>query len=116
MKAQIILLAILIFAGLTTITAENKESNKEAAKATTTSISGTITDAATGESLVGVKVVLEELNTVVYTDFDGKFEFDGVNNGVYTLSADYVSYATNETVSVDTKKVSDLSIALNAEK
>lgn len=116
MKAQIILLAAILFVGVSNLKAENKEGNKETKTSMTTSISGTITDAATGESLVGVKVVLEELNQVAYTDFDGNFEFDQVNNGVYTVSTDYVSYKEKEALSVDTNSNNNVSIALKADK
>ncbi len=115
MKTQVIILVALLFAGVSNIQAEKEEISKETTTTLTTSISGTITDAATGESLVGVKVVLEELNTVVYTDFDGNFEFPGVTQGNYTVSTDYVSYKTNSAVSIDTKKTNNLDIKLQAD-
>jgi iron complex outermembrane receptor protein len=115
MKTQVIILVALLFAGVSNIKAEKEEISKETATTLTTSISGTITDAATGENLVGVKVVLEELNTVVYTDFDGNFEFKGVTQGNYTVSTDYVSYKTDDSVSVDTNKSKNLSIKLKAD-
>ena len=115
MKTQIILLAALLFVGLSNINAENKENTKEAKASLTTSISGTITDAATGENLVGVKVVLEELNTAVYTDFDGNFEFTDVTVGKYTVSTEYVSYKSNETIEVNTNKSDCVKIALQAD-
>lgn len=115
MKTPITILVAIMLFGITTLQAEQKNSTKEASTTLTTSISGTITDAQTGESLAGVKVVLQELNTVVYTDFDGRFEFSKVAKGTYTVSTDYVSYKTEQSLSVDTSKSSDLSIALKAD-
>jgi len=114
MKAQIIVLAALLFTSLS-IKAEKEEVLKEVSSTITTSISGTITDATTGESLVGVKVVLEELNTIAYTDFDGKFEFSQIANGVYTVYTEYVSYKTDQAFSIDTKNPRNLAIALEAD-
>jgi len=115
MKAQIIVLAALLFAGISSIKAEKEEVLKEVSSTITTSISGTITDATTGESLVGVKVVLEELNTIAYTDFDGKFEFSQIANGLYTVYTEYVSYKTDQTISIDTKNPRSIAIALEAD-
>ncbi|TRX71601.1 carboxypeptidase-like regulatory domain-containing protein [Carboxylicivirga sp. M1479] len=115
MKTQILLLAALLFVGISNINADNNEEAKETKANLTTSVSGTITDAATGEILVGVKVVLEEINAVVYTDFDGNFEFNNVTNGEYTVSTDYVSYNTENTLSLNTAKQKDLNIALTSD-
>lgn len=102
--------------GLTNTKAEEKENSKTATTTTlTTSFSGTITDAATGESLVGVKVVLEELNMTTYTDFDGHYEFTNINKGKYSVSTDYVSYKADEALSIDTSESKDLDIALKAD-
>jgi hypothetical protein len=115
MKAKIIILAVTLLVGFSNIEAKEKETSKDAKAKLTTSISGTITDAATGESLVGVKVVLEELNTVVYTDFDGNFEFSEISVGDYTVSTKYVSYNTNDKITIDTKKTKNLQIELKAD-
>ena len=56
------------------------------------SISGTITDRSTGESLAGVSVSLVESDMSVYTDFDGKFKFTGLQQGEYTLKTVFISY------------------------
>ncbi len=116
MKAQIIVLAGLLFAGLSNIKAEENELQKKASASITTVISGTITDATTGENLVGVKVLIEELNHVVYTDFDGRFEFSPVKNGTYTVLTDYVSYQDEKPLSVNAGKTCNLNIALKAEQ
>jgi len=50
---------------------------------------GTVVDKDTKESLVGVKI--ESKDTVIYTDFDGKFKI-----GNDTLVISYISY--NDTI------------------
>ncbi len=77
---------------------ENKESKKRPANSETVStmLSGSIIDQTTGESLTGVKVILEGTNKVAYTDFDGNFSFSAVKPGKYKVKVDYISYdATN---------------------
>lgn len=114
MKAQILLLAALFLVASSTI-ANNKNEVKEKENAANaiTSISGTITDEVSGESLAGVKIVLEGTDKVAYTDFDGIFKFDDVSKGVYTMSVDYVSYS-DKAQSVDTEKTSEVAIKLKA--
>ncbi len=77
---------------------ENKESKKRPANSevVSTVLSGSIIDQTTGESLTGVKVILEGTNKVAYTDFDGNFSFSAVKPGKYKVKVDYISYdATN---------------------
>lgn len=115
MKTQIILLVALLMVGVNSF-ANNKNNTKESAKAESaiTSISGTITDEATGENLVGVKVILEGTDKVAYTDFDGMFTFDGVTKGTHTMSVDYISYADMEKT-IDTKNEKDVAIQLKSD-
>ncbi|MCU4174688.1 carboxypeptidase-like regulatory domain-containing protein [Carboxylicivirga sp. N1Y90] len=114
MKAQILLIAALfLFASSTLANDKNDVKEKVSAANAITSISGTITDEVSGESLVGVKIVLEGTDKVAYTDFDGMFKFEGISNGVYTMSVDYVSYK-DKAQSIDTKKTSDVAIKLKA--
>jgi len=77
---------------------ENKENKETPANSeiASTVLSGSIIDQATGESLTGVKVILEGTNKVAYTDFDGDFSFSAVKPGKYKVTVDYISYdATN---------------------
>jgi len=64
----------------------------EPAKAATVTVYGTVTDAKTGESLVGVEVQLEGTDMKVYTDFNGQFSFEDILPGEYDISAKYISY------------------------
>ena len=64
-------------------------------------ISGTIRDAATGESLPGVTVFLEENSFVgTVTDADGKYFMLSVPPGTYTVVMSYVGFATVKNANV----------------
>lgn len=97
-----ILTIILIFSGIAF--AANEET-----PSTTTNVIGSVIDKNTGESLVGVKVVLSEKNEIVYTDFEGNFEFKQVKLGKYTIKTDLISYE-EKSVNVDVTKSTDLKI------
>lgn len=64
------------------------------------SISGTITDASTGEPLVGATVFIESLQRGAGTDLDGNYTISGVPSGTYTLTSNYIGYKKFE-VSVE---------------
>lgn len=63
-------------------------------------VSGVISDAQSGETLIGANILYGE-NLGVVTDFDGNYEFT-VENGTYTLTISYVGYKTQtKTVTVN---------------
>ncbi len=101
MKRRIFITSVALALNMS-IFASNEKKNKENKKTpansevTSTMLSGNIIDQATGESLTGVKVILEGTNKVAYTDFDGDFSFSAVKPGKYKVKVDYISYdATN---------------------
>ncbi len=57
-------------------------------------ITGKVTDAVTGEALIGVNVILEGTTTGTTTDLSGEYVIVGVRPGEYTLVASYVGYQT----------------------
>ncbi|MEM8556871.1 MAG: TonB-dependent receptor, partial [Bacteroidota bacterium] len=57
-------------------------------------IQGTVTDAATGEPLPGVNVVIDGSTQGAATDFDGQYVIIGVRPGTYTVSATFIGYQT----------------------
>ena len=71
---------------------KGRHADGDADKPLTVNISGTVTDAKTGETLVGVQVQLDGTNKKVYTDFDGNFTFDDILPGKYDITASYISY------------------------
>jgi hypothetical protein len=56
-------------------------------------LSGVVTDEASGEALIGATVTIGKTGTV--TDFDGKYSLD-LENGGYVVQFSYVGYATQE--------------------
>jgi len=73
--------------------------------ATTGKITGVITDAATGEPIVGVTVMVVGTNLGAQTDMDGRYTIINVPVDTYTLRISSVGYSTlevsNVAVSVD---------------
>ncbi|MEX0648737.1 MAG: SusC/RagA family TonB-linked outer membrane protein [Balneolaceae bacterium] len=59
-------------------------------------VSGTVTDADSDETLIGVNVLINELELGMPTDADGQFEFSNVPAGEYQLEARYVGFNTVE--------------------
>ncbi len=97
------LFLILVFVGaVATSFAGSKDSKTETtAEKAVLSISGEITDQATQEALVGVKVTLEGTDKVAYTDFDGKYSFESLAPGTYNLTASYISYQKSSVKNVE---------------
>ena len=67
------------------------------------SIRGLVTDQATGETLPGVKITLEGTQKITLTDFDGKFNFNGIPEGNYSITAKYATYTTKTITDVGVK-------------
>lgn len=57
-------------------------------------ISGKVTDASTGEALIGAHVAIVELPAGVAADLDGNYAIRNVPPGTYTMRFTYISYAT----------------------
>lgn len=55
-------------------------------------IDGTVTDAKTGETVVGANVVITGTTVGAATDIDGKFSIPNVKPGTYSLSVTFVTY------------------------
>ena len=91
MRKSIIITFILSCFVFSATHAADDSKTKESATAKI-SISGTIIDETTGESLAGVSVSLEGTDRTVYTDFDGKFKFAEVSPGEYTIKTKFISY------------------------
>ncbi|MDR9414730.1 MAG: TonB-dependent receptor [Gracilimonas sp.] len=73
--------------------------------AQTGTITGTVTDAATSEPLIGVNITLAGTSMGAATNLDGEYEIRGVEPGTYTLRANFVgftSFATSVEVGTGT--------------
>ncbi|WP_421774033.1 SusC/RagA family TonB-linked outer membrane protein [Gracilimonas sp.] len=58
------------------------------------SLTGQVTDAETGEPLIGATVYIESLNKGAQSDIDGNYTISGIEAGAYTVSYRYVGYET----------------------
>jgi TonB-linked SusC/RagA family outer membrane protein len=67
------------------------------ASAQTTNVKGIVKDAATGDILPGVSIVIKGTNSGTQTDFDGLYRFNNVTKGA-TLVFSYLGYKQNEVV------------------
>ncbi|WP_138430382.1 SusC/RagA family TonB-linked outer membrane protein [Fodinibius saliphilus] len=56
------------------------------------SVTGTVTDASSGETLPGVNVVVTEINQGASTDTEGNFTIRNIPEGTYTLKASFIGY------------------------
>ncbi|WP_103665543.1 SusC/RagA family TonB-linked outer membrane protein [Gracilimonas amylolytica] len=67
-----------------------------AAFAQTTTVTGTVTDADTGEPIPQVAIYISDLSTGAATNIDGEYTIDGVEYGTYTFRVSSVGYITIE--------------------
>ncbi|MDZ7807937.1 MAG: SusC/RagA family TonB-linked outer membrane protein [Gracilimonas sp.] len=67
-----------------------------AAFAQTTTVTGTVTDAETGEPIPQVAIYISDLSTGSATNIDGEYTIDGVEYGTYTFRVSSVGYITIE--------------------
>lgn len=56
------------------------------------SLSGSVTDQSTGESLIGVTVLITELSRGAPTDINGNYRVENIPVGTYTVRFSYVGY------------------------
>jgi len=63
-----------------------------AAFSQTGSVKGTISDASTGEGLIGASILIQGTTRGTTTDLDGNFLLNNLQNGNYNLVIGYVSY------------------------
>lgn len=55
-------------------------------------VSGTVADFRSGDSLPGVNVVINELDRGAATDIEGQYAIENVPEGTYTLTVSYIGY------------------------
>jgi len=93
MKAVLLSIVMTAMVAVNTFAVSDVKTEKPGEPAVAnTSISGVILDEETGEALTGVEVKLNGSEEKTYTDFDGKFVFDGVTPGDYSVKANIISY------------------------
>ena len=99
-----LILAFALFS-ITAVFANNNEGKLKKSF----SITGKVID--NNESLTGVKVILDNKEIIVYTDFDGNFVIKNVLAGQHTLSLSLITY-DNKMVTFNPAKSNDLKIKL----
>ncbi|PZX16683.1 carboxypeptidase-like protein [Breznakibacter xylanolyticus] len=114
MKAQLLIIASVLFLGLNHMNGEKKVSSSVQPNVCVT---GTIVDGSTGETLAGVEVTIDGTDLKTYTDFEGKFSFNGLAAGNYKVVTNYVSYGRVETRTIDAQynQVHSLNLELFAQ-
>ena len=80
--------SISLFAASTSF-AEGETPIKPVAVST---VSGTVVDITSGETLAGVAVTIEGTDLKVYTDLDGNFTMNDIKPGTYNLILSMISY------------------------
>jgi TonB-linked SusC/RagA family outer membrane protein len=73
-----------------------------------TKISGTVTDAESGEPLIGANILIVGTGTGTVTDFDGKYLLE-ISDGATQLRFSYTGYATQ---TIDIKEETVINVAL----
>jgi len=63
-------------------------------------ITGKVTDAATGDILLGATVILESNSTGTMSDFDGNYSITGLEAGSYKVVCRFIAYGASERVVV----------------
>ena len=78
-------------------------------------VSGTVSDASTGEALPGANVVLEGTNMGAAASSDGTYSISNVAAGSYTVTASVIGYANaSKTVNVSGAVTVNLALAVSA--
>ncbi|MES2628082.1 MAG: TonB-dependent receptor [Bacteroidota bacterium] len=101
MKTKIVLILATLLTGI-------------CAMAQSGTISGTVTDGTTGETLIGATVVIKGTTQGAATDFDGNFSIKAVKAGTYIVDVSYISYTTKtiEKVVVIANQTTNLKVSL----
>jgi uncharacterized surface anchored protein len=118
MKKYLILVVVLAL-GSITLVASNSNDGATVAKETPAAVvmmTGTVLDSETGEALAGAVVEIENTDTKAYTDLEGHFTIENMQQGEYTVKVNYISYkeALISKLSLDTH-ASSVEIKLNPE-
>ncbi|HEY5746778.1 MAG TPA: TonB-dependent receptor [Chryseolinea sp.] len=77
-------------------------------------IGGVVTDAKSGEAIVGANVVIQGTQVGAVTDIEGKFTIANVKPGAYTLAITFITYKANivADVVVEGAKRTDLKVPM----
>jgi outer membrane receptor protein involved in Fe transport len=78
------------------------------------SITGVVTDAKTGEAVIGANAVIQGTTVGAATDLEGKFTINNLKPGTYDLAVSFITYKTHvlKAVVVESGSITNLSVAL----
>jgi hypothetical protein len=76
----------------------------------TVSIQGKVTDAKTGETIPGVKILVEGQGKGAYTDFDGNYKVLDLANGTYTLTFKYDTYRIDTVQNIQVNSLNPVTV------
>jgi len=108
---KIIAFAILVLSIVSVTKAEGILKNEAVS---VSSISGSVIDVATGESLVGVAVKLMDSDKQTFTDLEGNFSFNNLPVGAHAIAINYVSYQDKvQNIYVNAGKENIVKVELN---
>lgn len=103
MRTLVLIIALLSIVNL------NANNNDKGLKSY--SIRGKVVDH--NESLTGVKIMLDNKEVIVYTDFEGNFTINNVLEGEHTISLSLVTY-DNKKIVINPKENNQLTIELES--
>lgn len=80
----------------------------------TGNLSGTVKDAANGDDLPGVNIILKGTYYGAATDVKGRFKIDGISQGTYTVEISLIGYKTNQYTGllIEAGKTKELNVKL----
>ncbi len=79
--------------------------------AQTGEVQGKITDAETGEELIGASVIVEGTTMGVSSDLDGNYRLENLQPGTYTFICQYISFQTQKIPDVEIKAGETVSLS-----
>lgn len=91
-KTLSVIITMVVFLLGTSLSASVDSGKAPKAPAGMAVISGTVTDANTGEGLAGALIEIEGTTLKVFTDLEGKYNISEVEAGTYSLKVKYISY------------------------
>lgn len=103
MKQLILILALALTTGLV--------ANNNEGKAKLAVVKGKVLDQQ--ESLTGVKIMVDNIPTTVYTDFDGNFILTNLTQGKHTISFSMVAYE-NKVIEIDLTESQNIEVKLDS--
>jgi len=112
-RIQSFLFIIMILFTSVTVLADHESTGKSTSSSV--SVSGTVIDKLTNESLPGVTILVSDSETKIYSDPDGNFTLSGLTPGSYTLKVSCLSYKSQDiTVEVSEEKTDELKVQLES--